>query len=170
MASLIEELITVLEEENEEYLKLVELSEKKTPIIIKGDLEKLREITAIEQEHVDVLTNLEKKRSIVVKDMALVLNKKEEELTVKALVDMLEGQDREQKRLSEIHDKLKRTLNNISQINDMNKNLISTSLEMVEFNINLIKGLYQDPAMGNYGKDAYNTEGTIDYGVFDAKN
>lgn len=170
MASLIEELITVLEEENEEYLKLVELSREKTPIIVKGDLEGLRKLTETEQKHIDVLTNLEKKRSVVIEDMALVLNKKQETLTVKVLVDLLEGQEEEQKRLSEIHDRLKQTLNNISQLNDMNKNLITSSLEMVEFNINLIKGLYQDPGLGNYGKDACNTEGTVDYGVFDAKN
>lgn len=170
MASLIEELITVLEEEDNEYKKLIELSSKKTPVIVKGDLDKLGEITGLEQERIEVLNHLEKRRIDVVKDIALVLGKNEEELTVKAIVDLLEGQEKEQRRLSEVHDSLKQTLGNISKINDVNKNLINSSLEMIEFNLNMLKGLYQAPETGNYGKDAYNTDGTIGYGVFDAKN
>lgn len=170
MASLIEELITVLEEEDNEYKKLIVLSQEKTPVIVKGDLEKLKEITTGEQAHIEVLNSLEKRRTEVIKDMALVLNKKEEELTVKILVGLLEGQDKEKQKLSQVHDSLKQTLSNISAINDMNKNLITSSLEMVEFNINMYKGLYQAPETGNYDKNAYNTESSIGYGVFEAKN
>lgn len=170
MASLIEELITVLEEENEEYKKLMVLSKEKTPVIVKGNTEKLKEITGMEQEHIQVLNSLEKRRIEVIKDMALVLNKKEEELTVKTIVGLLEGQDKERKKLAEVHDSLKQTLDNISVINDMNKNLITSSLEMVEFNINMYKSMYQAPETGNYDKNAYNTESTISYGVFEAKN
>ncbi len=170
MASLIEELITVLKKENDEYQKLVVISNEKTPVLVKGDLEKLKAITEKEQAHIEVVTRLEKKRVEIVKDMALVLNKKEDELTVKAIIGLLNGQEKEQKELSEIHDNLKKTLNNISMINDMNKNLITTSLEMIEFDINMYKGMYQAPETGNYDKHAYNTESIMGYGVFDAKN
>ena len=40
MASLIDELINVLEQENKEYETLMLLSKEKTPVIVKGDLEK----------------------------------------------------------------------------------------------------------------------------------
>lgn len=170
MASLIEELITVLEEEDKEYKELVELANQKTPVIVKGDLDGLRVITAKEQDYIEILNRLEKRRIDVVKDIALVLNKKEEDLTIKAIVDLLEGQDKEQRKLSEVHDSLRQTLSNISTLNDMNKNLIKASLEMAEFNINLIKSMYQAPELGNYGKDAQNTESSLNYGVFDAKN
>lgn len=170
MASLIEELITVLEEEDKKYKELVELANQKTPIIVKGDLDGLRVITTKEQDYIEVLNRLEKRRIDAVKDIALVLNKREEDLTIKAIIALLEGQEKEQKKLSEVHDSLRRTLSNISTLNDMNKNLITASLEMAEFNINLIKSMYQAPELGNYGKDAYNTESTLNYGVFDAKN
>lgn len=170
MASLIEELITVLEEEDTEYKKLTELSTEKTPVIVKGDLDKLKQITALEQERIEVLNHLEKRRTDVVKDIALVLGKNEEELTVRVIVELLDGQPKEQTRLSQVHDSLKQTLDNISRINDMNKNLITSSLEMTEFNINMLKSLYQAPEVGNYGKDACNTESSIGYGVFDARN
>ena len=170
MASLIEELITVLEEEDKIYKELVELANQKTPVIVKGDLEGLRVITAREQEYIGGLNRLERRRIDVVKDIALVLNQKEEDLTVKTVISLLDGQDKEQRKLSEVHDSLKQTLSNISTLNDMNKNLITSALEMAEFNINLIKSMYQAPELGNYGKDAYNTESSLNYGVFDAKN
>lgn len=170
MASLIEELITVLEEEDKKYKELVELANQKTPVIVKGDLDGLRTITAKEQEHIEVLNRLEKRRVDVVKDIALVLNKREEDLTIRAVIALLEGQDKEQKKLAEVHDSLRQTLSNISTLNDMNKNLISSALEMAEFNINLLKSMYQAPELGNYGKDAHNTESSLNYGVFDAKN
>lgn len=170
MASLIEELITVLKEEDKKYKELVELANQKTPVIVKGDLDGLRVITAKEQDYIEGLNHLEKRRIDVVKDIALVLNKKEEDLTIKAIIALLEGQDKEQKELAEVHDSLRQTLSNISTLNDMNKNLITSALEMAEFNINLIKSMYQAPELGNYGKDAYNTESSLNYGVFDAKN
>lgn len=170
MASLIEELITVLEEEDKIYKELVELANQKTPVIVKGDLDGLRAITSKEQGHIEVLNRFEKRRTDVIKDIALVLNQKEEDLTIRTVISLLEGQEKEQKRLSEVHDSLRQTLSNISALNDMNKNLITTSLEMAEFNINLIKSMYQAPELGNYGKDAHNTESSMSYGVFDAKN
>lgn len=170
MASLIEELTEVLEEEDKKYKELVELANQKTPVIVKGDLDGLKVITAKEQNYIEILNRLEKRRIDVVKDIALVLNKKEEDLTIKAIIALLEGQEKEQKKLSEIHDSLRQTLSNISTLNDMNKNLITSALEMAEFNINLIKSMYQAPELGNYGKDACNTESSLNYGVFDAKN
>lgn len=53
MASLIEELIDVLQKENEEYQKLLAISMEKTPVIVEGNITKLQEIVAREQEVVD---------------------------------------------------------------------------------------------------------------------
>ena len=54
MASLMENLIQVLEQESEEYEGLLSLSQKKTPIIVSSDLEKLQKITDDEQVIVSV--------------------------------------------------------------------------------------------------------------------
>ena len=83
MASLIDELISVLEKETEEYHQLIDISSKKSKAIVKNDLEELRRITAVEQDFVSRLINLEKKREEVTNDIALVLNKKKEEKYVK---------------------------------------------------------------------------------------
>ena len=106
MASLIDELISVLSEENEEYRELIKISTKKTGVIVKEDLEQLREITAKEQEHTGTLINLEKKREEVTSDIAMVLNRKESELTVRSIINILDGQKEVQARLIAVHDDL----------------------------------------------------------------
>jgi hypothetical protein len=169
MASLIEELISVLKDEEEEYKKILKIAEEKTPVIIKGDITKLQEITAKEQIHGEKLTALEKRRQVVIGDIGLVLNKPVEELTIKNLISLLEGQEKEQRELSIIHDGLKKVLGDVTFINELNKNFIDQSLEMVEFNLNMYKSMYASPETANYNKNADNNLGSVGYGVFDAK-
>lgn len=169
MASLIESLITVLVDQNSNYKELLKLSKEKTEIIIKGNTEKLREMISYEQQYLDKVTNLEKKRIEIVNDIAIVLNKDVEYLTVKEIVKLLEGQKKEQRELSQARDDLNRTLKDMVKINDMNKRLINDSLEMINFNINLINSFKQFPEMANYSKDANNVSAAPGLGAFDAK-
>ncbi len=170
MASLIQELIDTLDDEYKEYVQLIEISKEKTPVIINGDVAKLNEMVALEQQHTDRLVTLENKRAEVVTDIATVLNKDVGTLTVRHIIDLLKGQDREQQMLSEVHDKLKLILDDMVVINDINKKLIEESLELVNFNINYINGLNQMPETANYTKDAYNSGSGVINSRFDAKN
>ena len=170
MASLIEVLINTLEEENDEYVKLLQLAKEKTPVIIKGDVTALNEMTAREQKYTDRLAALESKREEVLGDIATVLNKDVKTLTVKMIIELLAGQDKAQRLLSEVHDRLKLTLNDMVVVNDINKQLIEESLEIVNFNINYINGLNQMPETANYNKGAYNTQVPLVNSRFDAKN
>lgn len=171
MASLIENLITTLQSEYEEYEKLLVLSKEKTPIIIKGDLEALTDIVAKEQVHTDKLAVLEQKRIEVVNDIATVLSKDASTLTIRNIIELLKGQTKEQDALAHIHDKLKSTLDDMVVVNNVNKQFIEESLELVNFNINYINGLNQMPETANYTKNAYSSG---NYGMvnsrFDAKN
>ncbi|MDY5577986.1 MAG: flagellar protein FlgN [Lachnospiraceae bacterium] len=169
MASLIDELISVLEQENDEYKQLIDISSKKTRIIVKNDLDTLRAITAEEQKHLGTLINLEKKREDVTSDIALVMNRKKEDMTVKSIIPILEGQKEVQSRLVTVHEEIRKTLKDFNRINEINKSLIQESLELIDFNLNFVKGMYQAPEVANYSKDASNTSPTLDIGVFDAK-
>lgn len=170
MASLIEELISTLDSENSEYEELLKLSKDKTPIIIEGNIEKLNELVALEQKHTDRIAVLEKKRTEVVTDIATVLNKDVNTLTVRHIIDLLKGQNKEQNMLAAAHDKLKHTLDDMVVINEINKQLIEESLELVDFNINFINGLSQMPETANYTKGANNSSSGIVNSRFDAKN
>lgn len=170
MASLIDELVDVLEKENSEYTVLVALSTEKTSTIVKNDIEEMQNIMNREQEIVDRINLLEKQREDTVCDICRVLHVEPQELTVKILIDLLKKQPAEQKKLQDVHIKIKKTLDKMIRINENNKALMKESMEILDFEMNLLKGLKMAPETNNYTKGAYSAGGT-DYGAgaFDAK-
>ena len=156
VASLIENLIDVLEKENSEYESLVELSRTKTPVIIKGDLKELERITDDEQAVVSQIHLLEKRRCEIVADMANVLNKDVEQIKLTNLIKMIGKSPKEQKILGELCDSLKMTAASVQQINEHNQDLIKTSLDIVEFNLNVMRAVKAAPETANYNRKACN--------------
>ena len=171
MASLIENLISVLEQENSEYETLLELSRKKTPVIIKGDIVKLQEITDEEQNVIDRIHHLDLIREENIRDIANVINKDVEQLKLESLIQMLEKSPKEQKMLAEVHARLRITLSQMQNVNAQNRDLLTSALEMVEFDLNLLQSMRRAPETANYNKGAYNTGNVIgtNRGSFDAK-
>ena len=157
MASLIDELIQTLEKENKAYQELHVLSTQKTDIIVKGDIQALTDI--VEKEQI-LMTNqvqpLEKKRRECTNDIATVISRKPEDLTLSKLIELMGSQPETQKRLSEVRDKLQDTMKQMVKVNDMNKVLLKESLELVEFDINLFNSMRQAPLTANYDRNAYN--------------
>ena len=86
MASLMENLIDVLGRESTEYEALLQLSQRKTPIIAGGDLAELQKITDEEQELVSRIHNLDRQRAGVTADIADVLNRDVKELKLPNLM------------------------------------------------------------------------------------
>ena len=169
MASLMEELITTLEKENEIYTKLLPVQEKKKQTIIVNDLKTLQEITNEEQEVIQKIGALERKRQQIITNMGMVLNRAPEKLDLPALIKLLEKQPEEQKRLSMVYDSLKKTVKRLVDINNLNKALIEESLEMIEFNMNFMQSIQMSPG-NNYNKNAVGINMPIgQYGMFDAK-
>lgn len=171
MASLMENLMDVLDKENSEYEILLEISKRKTPVIVQGDLEQLQKITDEEQDVLDRLGRLEAKRREVTDDVANVLNKDVDKLKLTDLIEMFKSRPAEQKKLAEIHDKLTVTLKQMSDVNEQNRQLIQSSLEMVEFDINLLHSIKTAPETANYNRGAYSSGDMmgVSKGRFDAK-
>lgn len=170
MASLIEELINVLEQEQEVYQQLVPIAEEKTNIIVKNDLNALQEITGKEQNAVDMLNVLERRREEIITNIGTVINRKPETLDMKTLIQFMEQQPNEQKALSVLHDNLKRTIQRLVEINNRNKSLIQESLEMIEFNMNFIQSTRMSPGNNTYTKGASQYDAQASQtGMFDAK-
>lgn len=167
-----ENLLDTLEKQEQLYKKLLELSTRKTPIIIKGDITALQAITDEEQLVVDDINHLEKTREEVMQDIANVINKDVNTLKLIHLIEMLKNQPSEQKRLAQVNDKLKETTKQMKRVNEQNRELIENALEMVSFDLNLLKGLKTAPETANYNQQATNTGdyygGNIT-GSFDAK-
>lgn len=167
-----EELITVLEQENEEYKTLLELSLRKTPVIISADLEALASITDEEQLVVSRLARLDKKREESMKDIANVINRDVTTLKLKDLINMLNARPQEQKRLATVHDKLSDSVAQMKRSNEQNKQLIESSLEMVQFDLNVIQAMKAAPETANYTRNAFASGDVmgIDRGSFDSKS
>lgn len=168
MASLMENLLTILETENSEYERLIELSQKKKQVIIDGNIPGLEEITDKEQNITGNIKNLENRRIEIMNDMAIVLSKDAKDLTLTNMIAFLNKQPHEQQRLQEIRDKLKETLRKMGEINQQNEMLLQQALEMVEFDLTLFKSMRQAPTTANYDKNAYNTGEILGGGGFDA--
>ena len=170
MAGLMEELFDVLDREKEIYENLIPVSEKKTGILVRGDLKELESVTQEEQQLIEKAAALGKKREEVIANIGLVLNKKPESLDLASLTRLLEKQPDEQKKLAQIHDSLKNVMRRLVAINEKNKNLIENSLEMIEFNMNFIQSTRMSPGVNNYDKHA-SSKYSAGYSVggFDAK-
>lgn len=169
MASLMEELLEVLGEEEKEYQTLIALADVKSQAIIKADIEKLGEVTTQEQDAASALLNLSNKRGRVLDDMATVLGKDPAKMTINKMIGYLENQPEEQKKLSERRDRLLEAGTQMQRLNRQNETLLKQALEMVEFDLTLLKSMRQAPETANYNKNAYNTGDLLGSSGFDAK-
>ena len=169
MASLIETLIDVLEQENTEYEELLNLSKDKTSAIVRGDVDKLQAMLGEEQRCIDAINKTEARRVENVKDICNVLNISDKGIKIEDIINILSKQPKEQGRLREVHQKLKLTLDQLMKINDNNKVLLKESMDMIEFELNLAKNSVVAPQTGNYSKGAYEQTQVSGGGSFDAK-
>ena len=170
MASLIEELIMVLGDEEKIYSEIIPIAEKKTQIIVNNDLQSLNSITEEEQELLGKISKLEKKRQEVIRNIGIVMNKKESELNFVTIIELLKGQEKEQEELRKLHDKLKRTIDILSTLNERNQMLIKQSLEMIDCDINLMQSLRTSPGVGQYNIASEVEMQGMKSGMFDAKS
>lgn len=171
MASLMENLIEVLDLESQEYEGLLALSSKKTSVIVSGNLDDLAKITDEEQSVVGRINRLEQKRQEVYADIANVINRDVDTLMLTDLVEMLRTRADEQQKLARVHDRLSTAVHKVRSINEQNRILIENALEMVEFDMNMLQAMKTAPETANYNRGAFNT-GTpagLDGSGFDAK-
>ena len=169
MASLMDDLTQVLENETVEYKKLVELSENLREALIESDVPAVERLTAAQEEVSNGIQSLETKRVRVMNDIAVVLNKKPEELKVSMLEESLAGQPVLQERLAAVRIERKETMDELKRVNHTNQALLKQSMELLEFDLNLFRSMRQAPETANYNKSAVNTGDLLGSRGFDAK-
>lgn len=170
MASLIENLITALEEESNLYDALTTESMAKTPVIVANDLARLQEANAREQEIVDKITAVAHRRDQALVEIATVLGKDAKTITVSEVITLMEKQPEFQHPLIVIRDKMLKQVETLRQISVHNRDLLESSLEMTEYSINLIQSMNQAPETANYNKETYSGMSLGGgYSSFDAK-
>lgn len=168
MASLVEELVNVLEAEKQIYTTLVGYEERKKDVLIAADVATLEEITTKEQLAGDDLIAYSNKQIQILKDIATVLGRTDGKMTVTRLISLLDTQPNVQEQLTEARDSLLSAANQMKTLSDQNAILIRQAIELNEFDMTLFKSLRQAPETANYDKSAYNTGSLLGGGGFDA--
>lgn len=169
MASLVDELINVLCEEEKLYTALLDCAERKTQILINADIPALERLTAEEQEKSDALLAYGNKQIQLLNDIRTVLGKKTERLTVTMLIGYLTSQPDVQEQLASARNRLLDAATKVEQQNQQNEILLKQAIELVEFDITLFKSMKQAPETANYDKKANNTGVLLGSSGFDTK-
>lgn len=168
MASLVEELVKVLDAEKKIYTTLVGYEEHKKDVLIAADVTALEEITTKEQLAGDELIAYSNQQIQILKDIAMVLGRSDGKMTVTRLISLLDTQPDVQKQLTESRDSLLEAANRMKSLSEQNAVLIRQAIELNEFDMTLFKSLRQAPETANYDKSAYNTGSLLGGSGFDA--
>ncbi len=168
MASLVEELVNVLETEQKIYETLIGYGEEKTDILIRGDVAALEKLTGLEQLAGDKLMAQSSQQVQLLKDIAGVLGKSGEKMTVTRLIELLGSQPQVQKQLATARDRVMEAANRMQRMNEQNAVLIRQAIELNEFDLTLFKSLRQAPETANYNRSAANTGSLLGGSGFDA--
>ena len=169
MASLMDDLTQVLENETAEYQRLAELSDDLREALIASDVPAVEQLTAAQEEVANVIQSLETRRAHIMNDIAVVMNRKPEELKVSTLEQSLASQPLQQQRLAKTRQELKETMDRLKRINHTNQTLLHQSMELLEFDLNLFRSMRQAPETANYNRSAVNTGDLLGSRGFDAK-
>lgn len=169
MASLAEELYSVMCEEKKGYDELYDLSQKKRKAIVRRKLQELQDINTQEETITSRLKNLENRRIKNLTDMSVVMGHDDEILTVTQVIDLLDNQPEEQKHLKDAKRELVNSATRMHQLNEQIQVLLNQALEMTEFDLNLFENMKKAPETANYDKHAYNTGDVLPSGGFDLK-
>ena len=164
-----DDLTQVLENETVEYKKLTELSENLKEALIESDVAAVEQLTAAQEEVSNEIQSLEYKRVRIMNDIAVVLNKKPEELKVSMLEETLAGQPALREKLAAVRTELKQTMDELKRVNHTNQTLLRQSMELLEFDLNLFRSMRQAPETANYNRSAVNTGDLLGSRGFDAK-
>jgi flagellar biosynthesis/type III secretory pathway chaperone len=168
LASLVEELVKVLETEEKIYQTLIGYAEQKTDILIRADVPALEKLTSQEQLASDQLIVQSNQQVQLLKDVAVVLGRTDENMTVSRLIGLLGSQPEVQKQLTEARDNLIAAANRMNSLNDQNVVLIKQAIELNEFDLTLFKSMRQAPETANYDRNACNTGALLGSSGFDA--
>ena len=157
MAGIVYELMDVLDAQVECYEGLNTLAKYKEQAIVEKNLQLLEEVTGTEEQFVGRLGVLDKKREVLMKDIAMVTGMNSKEVTLTTIAAKLSAQEEVSSKLTSLRDKIKSELTTLK------------SLEFVDFMINAIGSTKGYVHVGNYGKPGADQMVERQQSVFDHK-
>lgn len=155
----ISQLIPVMGDQLAAYKELLDIAEKKTDILIKGDVKLLGEITELEQSLILKMGKLEEERFGIVLNLAKEYNKDAEDIKPDLIKGLLPREDSEA--FSKIYEELKEVLKQVGERNKTNGKLIQQVLEYINFSIDLLTDVGETKT--NYSPDGTSAQETIHF-------
>lgn len=165
MKILVEELKDVLLEELKAYEEMLELTTKKTDIIISGRINDLDSITHMENSLILRLGQFEDTREKVVKNIQKQFGM-EEDTTLTDILNSIDNTDKVKQDIDKITKKLSKVLDSLKGKNNLNSLLIKDTLEYIELNINLLTSASDQ---GTYNNKVQKEQTSQNISLFDTK-
>lgn len=131
------QLIEFLQTELANYKELIGLAELKRKAIVENNLDEIKRINSEENTVIGHINRLDKKRQSLIVDIAGVLNRRPEDITMLELSRLL-GQEAEASLLKDITLEISDSLKNLRELTDHNRQLIDSALDYIDFSINII--------------------------------
>jgi flagellar biosynthesis/type III secretory pathway chaperone len=163
MKEQITDLVELLEQQNKVYMELLEISRRKTKVIVEGRVGQLDRLTRLEQKVVFRAGCLEKRREELLIQLAGQDYKNADRVSLGPLLDKAGGRLKE--RFMNLREDIAGTLLQLKEVNDLNSSLIEKSLEYIKLSLDIVT----DRTSGiTYGKRAGSKE-VESIGLFDKK-
>jgi flagellar biosynthesis/type III secretory pathway chaperone len=154
---MMDDLVQVLGEEKVLYEKLADLSEEMKQAIIVSDVPVVEQKTAEQQDVTTDIQRLDRKRSDIMRNVAVVLNKKPEDIKVSTLIETLSGQPELKEKMVSARNELIGAMDRLKKVNAQNQALLTQAMELMEFDLNLYRSMRQATETANYNLSAYST-------------
>ncbi len=134
----IDELKQVLNSELELYKSLLDITVKKTDIIMEGRIKELDSITQLEQSFIIKIGKYEDTREKVVRKIASKLDVSIDtsEISISKILNHIEDED--SRELDNLKNQIIIVLEKLKEKNTLNSMLIKDSLEYINFNLNIL--------------------------------
>lgn len=126
------------------HQSLLELAAKKTDIVIKGDMDALKQIMKDEQVHIAAIGKFESERQRLAEVMVSGMSQP----TIMDCINVAESDDKDQ--LHQLRTEILDLVSRIKEKNDLNQQLIYQSLHFVNLSLSLI---LPQPEEYNYGPE-----------------
>lgn len=130
------ELVEVLTEEYQLYLKMKEVADKKKDALIENRTDELINFVKKEEVIIDEVKELEEKRNIIILKICEIKNKKAENISFRELIKLIP--DPERGKLTDIREKLLEIIDKLQEQNEQNKLLITEAIKLNNVSINML--------------------------------
>ncbi len=147
-------LVEILEAQSRLYQELLSLAKEKQPVLVKGDLAKLEELTKREREIVFQVGRLEEQRFKVQQALANHFGVPATELTISLILEKFE--EPLKGRVSIIAQEFSVILDELKNHNELNTQLVEQSLSYIDFMVNILTAVDEPPTY--QGQETGNTQ------------